>query len=96
MMLGDYEVTALYDGYLSIGTPVYQQFTKLTKKQLNDLISGQFRPILPDGGVQTAVTGYLINTGKNLVLLDAGSSDVFDDKVGKLAHSLIQSGYRPE
>ncbi|ANB92285.1 hypothetical protein MOVS_10240 [Moraxella ovis] len=24
MMLGDYEVTALYDGYLSIGVPAYQ------------------------------------------------------------------------
>ncbi|HHW7579598.1 TPA: MBL fold metallo-hydrolase [Mannheimia haemolytica] len=96
MMLGEYEVTALYDGYLSIGVPAYQQFTKLTKQQLDDLISGQFRPMLPDGGVQTAVTGYLINTGKNLVLLDAGSGDVFDDKVGKLTDSLIKAGYRPE
>ncbi|HGO5857245.1 Metallo-beta-lactamase superfamily [Mannheimia haemolytica] len=96
MMLGEYEVTALYDGYLSIGVPAYQQFTKLTKQQLDELISGQFRPMLPDGGVQTAVTGYLINTGKNLVLLDAGSGDVFDDKVGKLTDSLIKAGYRPE
>lgn len=96
MMIGDYEVTALYDGYLSIGVPAYQEFTKLTKQELDDLISGQFRPMLPDGGVQTAVTGYLINTGKNLVLLDAGSGDVFDDKVGKLADSLIKAGYRPE
>lgn len=96
MMLGDYEVTALYDGYLSIGTPVYQKFTRLTKKQLDELISGQFRPMLPDGGVQTAVTGYLINTGKNLVLLDAGSGNVLDDKVGRLTESLIKSGYRPE
>ncbi|ABR74897.1 MBL fold metallo-hydrolase [Actinobacillus succinogenes] len=96
MMLGDYEVTALYDGYLSIGAPVYQEFTKLSKQELDDLISGQFRPMLSDGGVQTAVTGYLINTGKNLVLLDAGSGDVFDDKVGKLTQSLMKSGYRPE
>lgn len=50
MMIGDYEVTALYDGYLSIGVPAYQEFTKLTKQELDDLISGQFRSMLPDGG----------------------------------------------
>lgn len=70
VMLGDYEVTALYDGYLSIGTPAYQQFSSLSKQQLDELISNQFRPMLPDGGVNTAVTGYLINTGKNLILLE--------------------------
>ncbi|HRM31180.1 MAG TPA: MBL fold metallo-hydrolase [Acinetobacter johnsonii] len=96
MLLGEYEVTALYDGYLSIGTPAYQEFTKFTKAQLDELISGQFRPILADGGVQTAVSGYLINTGKNLILLDAGSGNVFDDKVGKLSESLRAAGYSPE
>lgn len=96
VMLGDYEVTALYDGYLSIGTPVYQQFSSLSKQQLDELISNQFRPMLPDGGVNTAVTGYLINTGKNLILLDAGSGNVFDDKVGKLTQSLRKAGYKPE
>lgn len=103
MKLGDYEITALYDGYLSIGTPSYQEFTKLTKTQLDDLNSSFFRPILPDGGVQSAVIGFLINTGKNLVLLDAGSGDVLEgvgkdqyNKVGKLVRSLMASGYTPE
>lgn len=95
-MLGDFEVTALYDGYLSIGTGIYQPFSKLSKEQLDELISNEFRPMLPDGGVNTAVAGYLVNTGKNLILIDAGSGDVFDDKVGKLANSLRAAGYKPE
>ncbi|WGE42522.1 MBL fold metallo-hydrolase [Actinobacillus equuli] len=97
IMVGDYEVTALYDGYLSIGTPAYQEFTKLTKAQLDELISNQFRPIVKeDGGVNTAVAGYLVNTGKNLILLDAGSGDVFDNRVGKLAASMKAAGYDPK
>lgn len=95
-MVGDFEVTALYDGYLSIGTPIYQAFSPLSKQELDDLISGQFRPMMADGGVQTAVSAYLINTGKNLILLDAGSGNVFDDKVGKLVESLRAAGYKPE
>lgn len=99
MKLGDYEITALYDGYLSIGLPAYQQFTKLSKKELDDLIAGKFQPILADGGVNTSVSAYLINTGKNLVLVDAGSGDKYGvdiDRVGRLPDNLRKAGYTPE
>lgn len=96
IMLGDFEVTALYDGYLSIGSPIYQDFSPITKEELDALIADEFRPIAEDGGVKTAVAGYLVNTGKNLILVDAGTGDVFDDKVGKLTQSLRAAGYEPE
>ncbi|OOF60355.1 hypothetical protein [Rodentibacter sp. Ppn85] len=34
-MLGDFEVTALYDSYLNIGKEAYAQFTKLSEAELN-------------------------------------------------------------
>lgn len=95
-MLGDFEVTALYDGYLEIGSQVYQSFTKLNASQLNKLLSDEFRPLTKSGAVNTAVSAYLINTGKNLILMDAGSGNVFNDKVGKVEDSLRKSGYSPE
>jgi beta-lactamase domain protein len=99
MMVGDYEVTALYDGYLSIGNGAYEPYTKLKPEQLKKLVDDEFRPLLSDGTINTAVTGYLINTGKNLVLIDAGSGDTYGtkiDKVGRLAESLKKAGYFPE
>lgn len=95
-MLGDFEITALYDGYLEIGTQVYQPFTKLSAEQLSTLLSDEFRPLTKSGAVNTAVSAYLINTGKNLILVDAGSGDVFDNNVGKVEESLRKSGYAPE
>lgn len=99
MMVGDYEVTALYDGYLSIGNGAYEPYTKLKPEQLKKLVDDEFRPLLSDGTINTAVTGYLINTGKNLVLIDAGSGDTYGtkiDKVRRLAESLKKAGYFPE
>ncbi|MBB6056222.1 MBL fold metallo-hydrolase [Tolumonas osonensis] len=95
-MLGDFEVTALYDGYLEIGSQVYQPFTKLSAGELNKLLDDEFRPRTKSGAVNTAVSAYLINTGKHLILMDAGSGDVFNDKVGKVEESLRKSGYSPE
>lgn len=100
MKLGDYEITALYDGYLTIGTMAYQPFSTLSKEELDALISGEYRPLLSDGGVQTSVSAYLINTGKNLVLLDAGSGNTYGDpnidRLGKLPENLRKAGYTPE
>ncbi|MDE8035285.1 MBL fold metallo-hydrolase [Actinobacillus equuli subsp. equuli] len=95
-MLGDFEVTAIYDGYLDIGNDIYAKFTNLSKEELNKLIENEFRPLTETGGVNTAVSAYLINTGKNLILVDAGSGDVFGDKVGFVEANLKKAGYKPE
>lgn len=54
---------------------------------------------MADGGVNTSVSAYLINTGKNLVLIDAGSGDKYGvdiDRVGRLPENLRKAGYTPE
>ncbi|WP_198930118.1 MBL fold metallo-hydrolase, partial [Rodentibacter sp. Ppn85] len=63
---------------------------------LNKLIENEFRPLTEQGGVHTAVSAFLINTGKNLILVDAGSGDVFGDKVGFVAENMKKAGYQPE
>ena len=95
VMIGDFEVTALYDGFLGIGTPIYQQYSSKTVAELEDMIDAEFRPRLEDGSVNTSVTGYLVNTGRNLILLDAGTGNVFDDNLGRLPDSMRAAGYDP-
>ena len=43
-----------------------------------------------------SVNAYLINTGSKLVLIDAGSGNLFGPTVGKLMANLKASGYQPE
>ena len=45
-----------------------------------------------------AVIGFLVNTGNNLILLDAsvGGVDIMGKNAGRLVDSLKAAGYRPE
>ena len=47
--------------------------------------------------LDAAVTGFLVNTGKQLILVDAGAGTWFGEGAfGRLAASLRSAGYRPE
>ena len=91
MLLGDFEVTALYDGFVDIPS-------SLLKGMDEKAIAALLRDANLDraSGVQTAVNGYLINTGKNLVLVDAGTSHCFGPTLGALPANLRAAGYTPE
>jgi glyoxylase-like metal-dependent hydrolase (beta-lactamase superfamily II) len=90
MMLGDFEVTALSDGILSM--KVGDLLTHITPKEIND---GLARSFLKDP-VDTSVNGFLINTGSKLVLIDSGAGTLFGPTLGKLVANLKASGYQPE
>ena len=52
---------------------------------------------LSDGApAATPVNGYLVNTGKNLLLIDTGAGTLLGPGLGKLAHNLRTAGYQPE
>lgn len=87
MALGDFEVTALYDGYIELDTKL---FKNATKQEMQKLLARSF---VNKSGMQTAVNGYLINTGSNLVLIDTGSAKCFGPTLGALADNLKASGY---
>ncbi|KPQ22870.1 MBL fold metallo-hydrolase [Halomonas sp. HL-93] len=91
MMVDDHEVTALYDGYTAIET-------QLLKGKGQDDIREHLNALFIDteDGVQTAVNAFLINTGENLVLVDAGSAACFGPTLGHVEDNLRASGYQPE
>ena len=92
MQLGDFQVTALYDGTATL--PV-ELLHGINASDIHALLEGMFVPINKDG-VQTAVNGYLINTGNELILVDAGAAACFGPTLGGITNSLQAAGYKPE
>ncbi|AXK39050.1 MBL fold metallo-hydrolase [Crenobacter cavernae] len=91
MALGDFQVTALYDGYVDLDTKLLKN---VGAKDVQGLLARMF--IDNSKGVQTAVNGYLVHTGKNLVLVDAGSARCFGPTMGGLLANVRAAGYSPE
>jgi glyoxylase-like metal-dependent hydrolase (beta-lactamase superfamily II) len=90
MMLGDFEVTALYDGYLDLETNLMKNATP------DEVTRGLARTFLPaNGKVQTSVNAFLVNTGAELVLIDTGTGKIFGPTLGSVVANLKASGYDP-
>jgi glyoxylase-like metal-dependent hydrolase (beta-lactamase superfamily II) len=89
MMLGDFEVTALSDGTLTL--PVDKILTNTTPAKVEAALTRAYLK----GSVETSVNGYLINTGTKLVLIDTGAGNLFGPTLGKLVANLKASGYQP-
>jgi glyoxylase-like metal-dependent hydrolase (beta-lactamase superfamily II) len=88
MKLGEYTVTALYDGKVQISSQLLKGRPAGTIAQL--LRQGR-QP--SDQGVQTAVNAFLLDDGKNVVLIDTGAADTMGADTGQLMASLAASGY---
>jgi glyoxylase-like metal-dependent hydrolase (beta-lactamase superfamily II) len=89
MMLGDFEITALSDG--TVDLPVEQLLNAPVAKTRSALA----RQYLKDP-VETSVNAYLVNTGAKLVMIDAGTGNLFGPTLGKLVNNLKAAGYQPE
>jgi glyoxylase-like metal-dependent hydrolase (beta-lactamase superfamily II) len=90
VMLGDFEVTALSDG--TVALPVDKLLTNTTPAKAQKALARSFLKT----PVETSVTGYLINTGSKLVLIDTGAAKLFGPTLGNLADNLRAAGYQPE
>ncbi|WP_395320988.1 MBL fold metallo-hydrolase [Variovorax sp. UC74_104] len=90
MMLGDFEVTALFDGTLDLEPK--KLLTNTTQAQVGKLLDRGFEK----DAVPTSVNGYLINTGSKLVLVDTGAGGLFGPTLGNLQANLKAAGYQPE
>ena len=89
LAVGDYEVTALFDGY-----------NDLSPDLLKGLSPGQIRALLArrsieTPGVQTAFNAFLINTGKHLILVDTGAGACIGETAGMLTSNMKAAGYDP-
>ncbi len=90
LKVGDLEVTALYDG-----TGVFDpQWLNGTKATMDGVVKGlQEDPHMLD----VVDGGFLVNTGKQLILVDAGAGTWWGGgALGRLAGSLRSAGYTPE
>ncbi|WP_150539075.1 MBL fold metallo-hydrolase [Actinobacillus vicugnae] len=100
VMVGDIEVTALYDGWGLIDTEMFANYTDLSAEELEAILNHEFAPRSKHGGVEGAINAFLINTGDNLILIDAGKGEAqipkFMEENGLLVKSLEAAGYKPE
>ncbi|AAU38618.1 MBL fold metallo-hydrolase [Actinobacillus porcitonsillarum] len=99
-MVGDYEVTALYDGVGNLDMSLMAPFTQFSKAELDAMLDDEFAQRSELGGLEGTIIGFLVNTGDNLILIDAGKGEaeapIFLDKQGRLIDSLKAAGYQPE
>jgi len=90
LKVGDLEVTALYDGTAAFD-PRWLNGTKAAMDGVAEAL--QQDPHMLD----VADTGFLVNTGKQLILVDAGTGTWWGGGLfGRLAASLRSAGYTPE
>jgi len=90
LKVGDLEVTALFDG-TGVFDPHWLNGTKAT---MDGVVKAMHEdPHLLD----VADTGFLVNTGKRLILVDVGAGTWWGGGAfGRLAGSLRSAGYTPE
>ena len=89
LKIGDLEVTALFDGpgVFDVNWLNGEKTKADVRKALHE----------DSHTLDVADTGYLVNTGKQLILVDAGSGTSFGEgKFGHLAGNLRSAGYTPE
>lgn len=90
--VGDFAVIALADG--TNKREVEQQLQMLygDKEKIKDLLTQAY----PDGQMTSSANAFLINTGVNLVLVDAGNGSLGSPTMGNLIGNLRAAGYQPE
>jgi len=89
MMLGDIEVTALYDGTASLDA------IKMLDEPAQDT-EAALKAWFLRNPLATSDNAFLINTGAKLILIDTGGGSFFGPKLGKLQANLRAAGYGPE
>ena len=90
LKVGDLEVTALFDG-TGVFDPHWLNGTNVT-------MDGVVKAMHEDPHMLDVVdSGFLVNTGKQLILVDAGAGTWWGGgALGRLASSLRSAGYTPE
>src|SRR2546426_1653028 len=90
LKVGDLEVTALFDG-TGVFDPHWLNGTKAT-------MDGVVKALHEDPHMlDVDDTGFLVNTGKQLILVDAGAGTWYGEgALGRLAGNLRSAGYAPE
>ncbi|WP_237213737.1 MBL fold metallo-hydrolase [Falsiroseomonas oryziterrae] len=94
-MVGDVEVTVLLDGAMGGGgeAGIPRFLPDSTPEELRIL---RERAWFMDNGLHQPVGAYVLNTGRQLVMVDCGGHSSFIPTTGRTLEALRASGYRPE
>jgi glyoxylase-like metal-dependent hydrolase (beta-lactamase superfamily II) len=90
LMLGEFEVTALFDGANPLAS---------TAKLLHGdpgRVAEELKLNFLGEEAETSHNSFLVNTGTKLVLIDAGAGAMLGPHSGDLLNNLRAAGYRPE
>ena len=95
-MVGNYEITSIYDGYSNMSLDTYKGTDAAAaeadiKKEYSN-ISGSGK----DFRLKISVNTFLINTGKDLILIDTGSGNFSGPTMGAVRKNIEMAGYKPE
>ncbi|RJG08062.1 MBL fold metallo-hydrolase [Noviherbaspirillum cavernae] len=88
MVLGELEVSALYDGLVVLDQKLLKG---ASATDIQSLLARMF--VETTKGMQTAVNAYLINTGGNLILIDTGAAKCFGPTLGVIGGNIRAAGY---
>ncbi|AIR70848.1 MBL fold metallo-hydrolase [Dickeya fangzhongdai] len=90
IMVGQYEITALSDGTNTM--PMDKLLTRTPREKIVSLLEASY--LKPQ--VETSINAFLVNTGKNLILVDSGTGALGGKTTGKTLANLKAAGYKPE
>lgn len=89
--LGDFQLTALYDGTWFL--PIDGKFvTNASGAAVNEALAAAF---LPPDIMPISITALMVNTGSKLVLIDTGTAGQITDTAGFIPGNLALSGIKP-
>ena len=89
--VGDYEVTAISDGYIDLDVAL---FPKSTPDEAGKLLAKAFRE--KTGKLRSSVNAFVVNTGDTLVLIDSGTGAVMGPSLGHVPARLKAAGIEPD
>lgn len=89
MAMGDWQITAVSDG--TVAVPFDKLLTNITPEQLQERMAQASLPV----NAETSINAFVINTGKQLILVDAGAGQLFGDAGGHLPENLRAAGIDP-
>ena len=91
LKLGDFEVTALADGYIDLDQSL---FASADKGEAAKLLEASFRS--GTAPIRTSVNAFVVNTGEQLILIDSGTIQNYSPTLAKLPERLEALGFKPE
>lgn len=92
--VGDIEVNVLFDGGMQMPAANIPRF--FVDADMAEIERMRERSFHLEAGLHQPVGAYLVNTGRNLVMVDTGGHSSVFPTTGRMMESFVATGYRPE